>query len=266
MNQSLVDRHSELFAQALLLVYDCLNDDDEDIRSLATLTAQRIMIARSGSDIPPSVPLVASRQIAEMIVPFLDGGSEIAFEAIERLCVSKLRAGVLTPSVNQRLETARQSGKVLFAVEKQNLYIDDVRESIIWSRTLKRICTKSINRESAHALSSWVLGGLESLIATVDAESGGPLGWTSKRDAFALGVQVILATDVLLDWRSRSSRVPARASHLRLALWKLDEAGRKKDVHHMWLQLIEQILYRSVCRRVAKVGSVLAHVANGLSV
>jgi len=252
-----------LYAHALFLVYDCLNDDDEDIRALATLTSQRILIARSSSEVSPAVPLAASRQIANVVLPFMDHGSEIAFEAIQRLCGSKLRGGALTPPPSQRLEIASQSGTVLFAVEKQNLYIDDVRESIIWSRTLKQILTQSIDREAALVLSSWVTDGLESLINKVDDERVGPLGWTSKRDTFIFGVQVILAADVLLNWRSRSSKVPIRASHLKLSLWRLAEAGRKNDVHHMWLQLIDKILCRSTVHRVRKVGSVLLHVANG---
>jgi len=210
------------------------------------------------------VPLIASRQIANVVLPFMGKGSEIVFAAIQRLCGSKLCGGTLTPSASQRLETARQSGTVLFAVEKQNLYIDDVRESIIWSRTLKQIFTQSIDREAARMLSSWVTDGLESLTNKVDAERVGPLGWTSKRDAFIFGVQVILAADVLLDWRCRSSKVPIRASHLKLSLWRLAEAGRKNGAHHMWLQLIDKILYRSTIHRVRKVGSVLLYVANGV--
>jgi hypothetical protein len=245
-------------------MYDSLNDDDEEVRSLATSTARRVLVARAGVDVEQEAPLAASRSISNLLVEFLGKDDELVAEAIQRLCGSRLTLGTLTPSAAERLQAARQGGTALFAAEKQNLFVDDVQEAVIWSRVLKRMPKKAITRDHAQALSAWVTEGLETLTIAAGAEKDGPLGWTSKQDVFVLGMQVILAADVLLQWRLVSSKTPVRGSSLRLLLWRLAEAGRQNGLHETWLEMIERILQRSVLRRVGRIGGVLTGVEGKL--
>lgn len=245
-------------------MYDSLNDDDEEIRALAASTARRVLVARTKVDVEPETPLVASRRISNLLVEFLREDDQLVVKAIQRLCGSRLTAGTLTPSAAERLQAARQGATALFAVEKQNLFVDNVREAVIWSRVLKRMPKKAITRDHAQALSAWVTEGLESLTIVAGAEKDRPLGWTSKQDVFVLGMQVILAADVLLHWRRVSLRGPVRGSSLRLLLWRLAEAGSQNGLHGMWLKMINQTLQRSILENVGRVGGVLTRVEGKL--
>lgn len=254
-----------MYTQALLLVYDSLTDDDEEIRALATSTANRILTARTGVDAPPAVPLVSSHKISSMLVSLMDKSEMVAVEAVQRLTRSTLREESLTPSAVERLQAAQRIGTALFAVEKQNLFVDEAREAVVWARVLKFAPTKSITRALASALSTWVMESLESLASVAATEEDGPLGWTSKQHMFVFGIQVLLGAGVLLHWRSVGLKMSVSSSSLRLSMWKLAETGRKNGMHDMWLELIDRTLQRSVIRTMCRGGKVLELVERKLA-
>lgn len=204
--------------------------------------------------------LVTSRSISNVLAEFLGEGDKLIVEAIRRLCGSTLIGGVSTPSAAERLQAARHSGTALFAVERQNLFVDDAREAIIWCRMLKQMPKKGITRYLVNALSTWATEGLETLTSEASTQEDGPLGWASKQDVFVFGMQVIMTADVLLQWRRVSSKVPLRGSALRLSLWKLAEAGKTNCLHEMWLEVIHRVLRRSLLDRLCCIGRVLTHV------
>lgn len=259
------DGYPPLYLQAILLVYDSLNDDDSEIRELASHTARRILEARSTQSVQPMVPLVASQKLSQHLILMFPTSVALTKEGLWRLTGSRLLNGCLAPSAIQQFSEVCHESTALFAIEKQNLFIDEVREAVIWSRVLKRLSKRALSAEHAAALSKWVTGGLGKLIE-VAAEIDGPLGWASKSDTFILGMRIILATDVLLRWRTVTRKACIPGSSLRLLLGRLVATAERGHLHNMWLKLAEEILVNSILGRISVIQGILHGVENSLNV
>ena len=256
-----------LYLQAILLVYDSLNDDDSEIRELASCTASRILEARSAQSVQSTVPLVASRKLSQHLIVVFPTSVALMEEGLSRLTGSRLLNGCLSPSAIQQFSEARHETTALFAIEKQNLFVDEVREAVIWSRVLKCLSKRALSAEHADALSRWVTGGLGKLIEVADAEVDEPLEWASKPDVFILGMRIILATDVLLCWRTKTRKVHIPGSSLRLLLGRLVAAEKESGhVHNMWVELAGEILVSSILGRIGTIQGILHGVANTIHV
>jgi hypothetical protein len=261
------DGYPPLYLQAILLVYDCLNDDDSEIRELASCIARRILKARSTTQsVQPMVPLVASQKLSQHLISMFPTSVTLAREGIWRLTGSRLLNGCLVPSAIQLFSEVRHESTALFAVEKQNLFVDEVREAVIWSRVLKRLSKQALAAEHMAALSKWVTGGLGKLIEVANAEVDGPLGWTSKPDIFILGMRIILATDVLLRCRTMTRKVCIPGSSLRLSLGRLVAAAERGRLHNMWLELAEEILVGAILGRIGTIQGILHEVQKSIHV
>jgi hypothetical protein len=60
----------------------------------------------------------------------------------------------------------------LFAEEKQNLYVDDVREIKCWTRALSRSAFDSLSPKQIHAAFDWTLEGLDrTLVSLQDSQT-----------------------------------------------------------------------------------------------
>jgi hypothetical protein len=187
-------------------------------------------------------------------------------EGLWRLTGSRILNGCLAPSAVQQFSEARHESTALFAIEKQNLFVDEVREAVIWSRVLKRLSKRALTVEHAAALSKWVTEGLEKLIEVADSEVDGPLGWASRPNMFILGMRIILATDVLLCWRTMTRKVCLPGSSLRLLLGRLVAAAENGRLHNMWLELAEKILVNSILGRIGTIQGILHGVENSIHV
>jgi len=260
------DGYPALYLQAVLLVYDSLNDDDSEIRELASCTAKRILEARSTQNIQPMVPLVASRKLTQHLIFMFPTSVALMREGLWRLTGSKFLNECLAPSANQQFSEARRASTALFAIEKQNLFVDEVREAVIWSHVLKRLSKQALIAEHGAALSKWLTGGLEKLIEVAETEVDGPLGWTSQPNMFILGMRIILATDVLLCWRAMTRKVHIPGSSLKLLLGRLVAAGESGCLHSMWLELAEEILVNSILGRISSIQGILHGVENSIHV
>jgi hypothetical protein len=131
--------------------------------------------------------------------------------------------GVEQYSVKDLLENLQQDSEALFEEERQNLYVDDVREVEIWSRTLRSM--ESPEEGHLNSLGDWILAALRDLRDYLNdkADFDGPLGLTSQPDTLILFVQVIKFAGVVLAWISRQSDQVqgtrlARASDINLPL------------------------------------------------
>ena len=261
-----MDGYAPLYLQATLLVHDSLNDDSSEIRELAACTARRILETQSNQTVQPMVPLVASRKLSQHLTSKFPTSTALAGEGLWRLTGSRLRHGNLTPSAIQQFSEARQESTVLFAIEKQNLFVDEVREAVIWTRALKRLSNPALTVEQATALSKWVTEGLRKLIDVAEAEFDGPLGWSSKSDMFILGMRIILATDVLLHWRKMTQKVSIPGSSLRLLLGQLVAAAERGHLHDMWLESAKEVLVNSILGRIGTIHGILHGVENSINV
>lgn len=235
-----------------LLVYDLLNDDDEEIRSISSSTASAILSSNSGvfKDV---VPLLASQRLITHLLNTYSQLLELSGEAMSRMTGAKAVAGVLEPSAMTTFAAVTAENTALFMVEKQNLFIDHVREAILWSQLLKQLPKDSIKAPECRALCVWVKKGLQLLAANASSETDGPLGWTSKPDVFTFGMRVFCAADVLLTWQRSFQSRPTDQS-LGKPLMELLVLGREQKIHDLWLVKIEKVL----------VGNMLARLKTGV--
>ena len=198
---SSVAQIDNVYLDIYLILYDMLNDDDEELRDLATATASLVL---SYSTVSPSkavslAPLnaselfagflasnyAASRQLCNGILQYISGRTPRLSDPIDKRG--------LTP-VSSLVSEYRKESTVLFVEEKQNLFVDDVREVELWCRTLHLLAKSSYGSgDSLREIATWASEGLDYLSKTVAGSTGtdGPLGWTSKPEIFTLGVRVI---------------------------------------------------------------------------
>ena len=201
---------------------------------------------------PPAqaVPLAASQQLAKSLAMNYADSQALCQMAIRKMTNWQSKSELLGRPVKDLLREARQEDNALFVQEKQNLFIDEVREALVWSRVLRSLSPSGISRDLAQKFTVWVIEGLQVLKDTADAEEDGPLGWSSKAEVFTLGMQVIFGAEVLLRWRTRTRKVTKPGSGIRRALRELADVGAKNELHPMWLDTIEKILEASIIERL----------------
>ncbi|RJE17169.1 HEAT repeat protein, partial [Aspergillus sclerotialis] len=87
----------------------------------------------------------------------------------------------------------RKESTVLFVEEKQNLFINEIREVDVWIKSLFHLTETAYDGSSIAELCGWVSEGLSYLYGFADGnvEMDGPLGWTTKPETFTLGMRVI---------------------------------------------------------------------------
>lgn len=193
-----------------------LNDDDEEIRDMAAATASWVL---SYSSVSPSkavalAPLNASELLAKFIAgnyaksPLLCRKILQYISGQEPRVSDSVSSARLTP-VSDLIAEYRKESTVLFVEEKQNLFIDEVREVDVWSRNLDQLAESSYEEAQCrlNEVSKWVSEGLAYLSSITVEESGkdGLLGWTSKPEIFTLGVRVLGIAAALV-----SRRFPAQ--------------------------------------------------------
>jgi hypothetical protein len=189
------NNNEPLFQSLCLAVYDLLNNDDEEIRIEASETASKIFSADSSASGPTSatlVPLVATQRLAELTARRWHTSSTLFDAAISRAF------GSTVESVEYQLLCLQRAEYALFAEEKQNLYIDDVRETRMWAKVAMQLAGTAAQSKAIEALSLWVKDGLVALKAKFEKDADGPLGWTTDENAFLLGLRVVHAAELLL--------------------------------------------------------------------
>ncbi|KAJ5720693.1 uncharacterized protein N7483_008627 [Penicillium malachiteum] len=232
-----------------LILYDMLNDDDDEIRDVAASTASWVL---SYSSVSPNTavalgPLNSSSLLATLITNHYSSSPRLARRVIRYLTGQEPRiSGSDTPlnmsSVPALIAEYSQESTVLFVEEKQNLFIDDVREIDIWSKVLSNLSKDALPEKLVGQFSKWVLEGLEYISTLVGQPSGldGLLGWISKPECFTLGIRVISLSCVLASKQFGASQfLSFDPSSLRVVLQTLLEAGPGASVHDEWLLMIK---------------------------
>ncbi|QDS74834.1 hypothetical protein FKW77_002765 [Venturia effusa] len=240
--------------QAILLTYDILNDDDDDIRDIGS------QIVSSITNNEVCVPLVASQQLLHYLATKYRQSEHVCRQALRKMIQSTLQDDKLIPSAKERFKSATVEDTALFVVEKQNLFLDLYREAGLWSKVLTRLSAKVITETEVTALGHWVFEGLTLLSDKARYELDGPLGWTSKREVWVFGMQVLFATEVYLDWRHRTKKGRVKGNVIRDLLAMLYSHGLKTNVHEAWLEKIQRMLVDSMRKRAGSFGAVLSAI------
>ncbi|KAJ5564383.1 hypothetical protein N7513_000625 [Penicillium frequentans] len=239
-----------------LILYDMLNDDDEELRDIAASTASWVL---SYSSVSPRTavalgPLNASSLLATFITDHYSDSPQLARRVIRYLTGQNQRISgsdeqTQLVSVADLVAEYCQESTVLFVEEKQNLFIDDVREIDVWSKALVHLHKGAYPETLVRQFSNWVSEGLEYLSKRVSQEAGqdGLLGWVSKPESFTLGVRIISISAALAsDGFAAPQYLDVNPSTLKQQLQKLFDAGRGASVHDDWLLRITSGMDSSV--------------------
>ncbi|KAL1874253.1 hypothetical protein Daus18300_003617 [Diaporthe australafricana] len=203
----------------LLATYNTLVDDDDEIRDVGALAAAFLTSPDARARPQPLVAVDAADALLSWIQQHFGHTNEFKAYVACRLVGDPLVAldiGVqdLSAWASPELLFARalKVDESLFAVEEQNLFIDEVRETQRWAgvfRCLPRdfdevegddgAARKVLVMDSSlTALKGWVEGALEALIVQAGLDDG-PLGWASRPDAFALCHRVLVCGKVMAE-------------------------------------------------------------------
>ncbi|KAJ5777592.1 hypothetical protein N7520_000838 [Penicillium odoratum] len=231
-----------------LILYDMLNDDDEELRDIAASTASWVL---SYSSVSPRTtvalgPLNASSLLATFIIDHYSDAPQLARRVIRYLTGQSHRISGSDEqshlvSVADLVSEFCQESTVLFVEEKQNLFIDDVREIDIWSKALLHLHKGAYPETLVRQFSNWIAEGLEYLSTRLTQEIGhdGLLGWISKPESFTLGVRIIsIASALTSEAFTAPQYLDVDPSTLQNQLQLLLDAGRSASVHDEWLARI----------------------------
>lgn len=240
----------------LLALYSALVDDDEEVRDVAAAAAALVVSEPRGEAGAAPRPLVAV-DAADALLAWLrrrfGRTNEFRAYAACRLAgdpVVAVDIGVQDlaawASPDGQFAEALTVDESLFAVEEQNLFVDEVRETERWAGlfgdlewdwdeveqadgTFARVLMMD---SSLSALRSWTRRALECLAGHVAEGDDGPLGWASGPDAFALCHRVLVCGRVL------STLLEAEDEGIATLLVRIRESGRRSRLHGLLLSTL----------------------------
>ncbi len=224
------------------ILYDLLNDDDEEIRDLAASTTSFILTSAADGGELRMCPLAACHRFAGYIVDNFTSLAQWHLTAFSRLMLpttneldvlDNFAALASIHSVRNQLELARQESHDLFEEERQNLYLDDIREVDIWFLALGKVSRTWIDDDITIMVAAWALDGLRELTAALPSLTSGPFGVMSKLEIITLFIRVIRLADLSLQWDNSSDwgiAPPQRPSYL-IEMERLQHAAREYPIH-----------------------------------
>jgi hypothetical protein len=236
----LVDKRSVVvFFLYLLRLYDSMNDDEEEIRNFAAETTFFHLGHGLAVQARSWEPMFARQVALAHIPPFRDLPG-LMHTRIKRVCGAKKvyrdassRRIVIEPSAKERLAEILVENVDLFMVERQNLHVNEVRESCAWRDSLKGW---NIKPRYLLAVKHWVLEGFQVLSEHIKQNSDGPLGWTSKQETYTFVIQVINGARVILH------RPKIEVQDVRDALMRFYVDGRRGNLHPLLVDELERVI------------------------
>ncbi|KAJ5550352.1 Armadillo-like helical [Penicillium sp. DV-2018c] len=242
-------RTDAVLLDVYLALYDMLNDDDDEIRDIAASTASWVL---SHSSVSPNAdvalaPLNASALLADFVIDNYSESALLGSRVLKyltgqepRISGSDERSHLI--AVSDQIAEHRQESTVLFVEEKQNLFIDDVREVELWSRALSHLAPSMHTEIPIREITSWAFDGLSYIRSLISsgAEPDGLIGWVSKPEIFTLGFRVIVISSALGSRKFPAPEsLPVQPGVFRELLQSLLAAGRLSAVHEDWLSRIQ---------------------------
>lgn len=190
------------------ILYDFLNDDDEEVRGLASSTTSFLLKSAVGGINLQLSPLAACHRLSCYIAERFTSDEGFHLTAFSRLMLppsvefydlESFSAIALRQSVRNQLDAARHETYDLFEQERQNLYVDDVREIDIWYSALGKV-SHTLLYDFVDLVGDWAVEGLRELTAALPGLTSGPFGILSKLEIVTLFMRVIRVADLALQW------------------------------------------------------------------
>ncbi|KAL3439309.1 putative death-receptor fusion protein-domain-containing protein [Aspergillus tetrazonus] len=249
-------RVDQTFLEIYLILYDLLNDDDEELRDIAASTASYVLSYSSVS--PQKAVVLSPMNASELFATFVAdnfSSSKLLFTRATRYILGlEPRVGdsssrkPLVP-VSETTAEIRKESTVLFEEEKQNLFIESVREIDLWSVVLTQLDKAACEEKLLKELHAWVSDGLDCLTDILARPGGedGLVGWMAKPEAYTVGVRVVSLAGVLASKELESSGLLGTNAQgvLKEKLGRLLETGKSGLLHVDLLERIGMALSRT---------------------
>ncbi|KAF4628970.1 hypothetical protein G7Y89_g9185 [Cudoniella acicularis] len=198
---------------ALFSLYNGTQDDDDDIRRLNSETVS-YLTGKSSTALAAAQEFTdwlatsccSSKLFAHSIVEILIGRqNNVTVVDVDRLTIVDGAAQVC----NALLEDGS-----LFAIEKPNLWIDEVRELKRWSAIFRRLPKNTVdcsepagNPSPIEVLIIYASTALLELVKQLD-KFDGPWGWSSRPTAFAVCIRVVVCANIVVSYGTSNLLVP----------------------------------------------------------
>ncbi|KAL2424894.1 hypothetical protein ABEF91_003824 [Exophiala dermatitidis] len=227
----------------LLILYDLLNDDDEEVRFEAVEATRKLELHRVRTTGELGFCALAARELLlrEVSERYLET-KELGRSALLKL-MKVGQEGDSSYSINStgmpfhtsvasNLKAIIKAKGDLFAEERQNLYIDDLREIEVWSKILHNNHLRFLNAEQIDLAVGWTTDGLNQLLhllqteqrSRIPASTGyqqsveevenfsalfNPLGATYDHEILVVFLKVVCIARILLAEDETKPRFPA---------------------------------------------------------
>ncbi|KIW77936.1 hypothetical protein Z517_07769 [Fonsecaea pedrosoi CBS 271.37] len=264
-----LELRSSFRMRLLLVLYDLLNDDDDEIRFEATHAARGLQLQQlSANDNVGSSALAARESLLSELSRQFGQTSSLSEAAIVKIMSigqipsdSSSHVGPLPffdTSLSSRLQSISKSKNDLFAEERQNLYMDDIREIKEWTEILHDGNYSFQTRDLSRSVMKWTLEGLEQVLQVLEADRIihlgpedithkdtpfdplleplflHPLGVTYDHTVLVLMVQVVSLAGVLIQ--------VLETQQMRATLEKIQGICRTSRVNPVMLGAVERAL------------------------
>ncbi|CAM1505583.1 Fc.00g112200.m01.CDS01 [Cosmosporella sp. VM-42] len=182
-------RTSEEYLPSLLALYDCLSDDDDDIRDIGSAAVKSIL----GQAL---VPLKAAVRLQQWLAQHFKHSPRFRQIVGARVTGDMNFATSRGVEVREQIKEAMKFDDSLFAIEEQNLFIDEARETQRWVAVFESLDWDPKDEVLVN-LTEWTHKGLHSMHELMATEDG-PLGYASQPDVFAILSRIIQASALLI--------------------------------------------------------------------
>ncbi|KAI9888322.1 MAG: hypothetical protein M1814_000575 [Vezdaea aestivalis] len=250
LDKKICDLRSGLFISVYFALYNYLNDDDKSIREVASDVVSQVL---GGTDIVKT-PIAAAEELLESLSATFAKESEFFHQVTAQLFrqdivssdpkerCSMVEADLFSNLFLRPIETSvsdRQTAEtVLFAEEKQNLYLDPILETTRWTQVLLNISVDQKSPKVTEAIRTWTEQGLKFLIKTAAKEEDGALGWTSKPEVFEIGYRLIKTAQVVLRWLKDVNEKNSISQLLR----EFITISEENLVHGLWIKAAREVV------------------------
>ncbi|KAF4124146.1 hypothetical protein GMORB2_5862 [Geosmithia morbida] len=182
---------TEEYLPVLMALYDALNDDDDEVRDEAAAAVKSLI----GDAL---TPLEASDRLVTWLTATFASSDAMRETVVARLTGARSTTTLAWKPASAQLDDALTVDDSLFAVEEQNLFIDEVREAKRWTSALVSMdWSSSSSPLLLKKLDSWLQEGLvrlQKLLEDGYDKGYGPSGWASIPQPFAVCSLVLLGS------------------------------------------------------------------------
>ena len=200
-----------------LILLKALNDDDEELRDVASSIEAAIAITVGGlNGTRPLTPFAAINRLIEDLIG--ETGTDLIFQFAAIKAIVRIQDNANTMLVDEvsswlesKIQQALRTSDELFEEEKQNLYSDDVRNIKLWTAALRRLKPEAVHLSVISVIVAWASHGLDRAVTLLEERGqDGPLGLSWQPDVVTLFTSILGCSELVLVWAPDSDRLDVR--------------------------------------------------------